>query len=272
MMMKSFVAEKPAKLIKLALSEIDDLTRSALLTALKKRDVKINGKRVGDDVTLSVGDRVEVYYIPKENVKFSLVYSDDMIVVVNKKKGVSSESVFESVKKQFKSASFIHRLDTNTDGLMIFGLTAESELELLKGFKNHTFIKKYRATVVGCPKKKEDLLTAFLRKDKDAAEVKIFDKQVKDSKPIKTGYKVIETNGETSVLEVTLFTGKTHQIRAHLAYIGYPIVGDGKYGNFAFNQKCGAKTQMLTAYELTLNFDKDSPLYHLSGKKFFIDN
>ena len=101
--------------------------------------------------------------------------------------------------------------------------------------------------------------------------MKIYDRKVENSVTIITGYKVIEKLGETSVLDVTLFTGKTHQIRAHLAYIGHFIIGDGKYGDNSINKRLGVKNQQLTAYSLTLHFSKDSPLYYLDGKTFCKD-
>ena len=98
--------------------------------------------------------------------------------------------------------------------------------------------------------------------------VKIYDKKVNGSVMIKTGYSVVEQRKDTSIVSVTLYTGKTHQIRAHLAHIGNPILGDGKYGDFEMNNKHNAKSQILSATKLTLNFSKESPLYYLNGKTF----
>ena len=192
----------------------------------------------------------------------------DKRFVHNKKQGYTSEEIFESVKEQYKGAGFIHRLDRNTSGIMIFSLNGEAEKELINGFKTHSFIKIYLATVYGKMPKKSDLLTAYLVKDSDNAIVKIYDKKVNGSVLIKTGYTVIEQKKDTSIVSVRLYTGKTHQIRAHLAHIGNPILGDGKYGDFEMNNKYNAKSQMLSATQLTLNFDKQSPLYYLNGKTF----
>ena len=266
--MKSFIADKNGKLSKLALNNIQDLTYSSLMKSLRKKDVKVNGKRVSQDVSLSIGDKVDVFYDAKIIQMFETVYQDQNVLVINKFSGFTSESVFEQIKKQFEGANFIHRLDRNTSGLMIFSLSNDATDELLKGFKERTFDKIYTATVVGKMPKKQDVLTAYLVKDKDSALVKIYDKKVNGSVMIKTGYSVLEQRKDTSVVSVTLFTGKTHQIRAHLAHIGNPILGDGKYGDFEMNNKYNIKSQLLSAIKLTLNFDKQSPLYYLNGKTF----
>ena len=266
--MKSFIADKNRKLTKLALYHIEDLSYSSLLKALRKKDVKVNGKRVNSDVTLTVGDLVEVYYTPNTIEKYTKIYTDENVAVIYKKSGYLSEVVFEALKDEYPTARFIHRLDRNTDGVMIFALNDMAEESLIKGFKERYFDKKYHAVVKGVPKQKSAILSAYLLKDKDAATVTVLDKKVDGAVPIKTGYTVMEDRGDTALLEVTLYTGKTHQIRAHLAYIGHPIIGDGKYGDFETNEQKGVKAQMLTAYSLTLNFDKSSPLNYLDKKTF----
>lgn len=268
---KTFIADKNGKLIKTALRVLDGVSYSALMKCLRKKDVKINGKRTDKDIDLSAGDEVTVFLPETEkSEKYSVIYSDDNVLVIDKKSGFTSESVYADIKDDYSDVRFVHRLDRNTSGVMIFAKGNAAETALLSGFRERDFIKTYRARVKGCPKEEEAVLNAYLLKDPIAATVKIFDKPVKGSVPIKTGYKVLFSDGDTSILSVRLYTGKTHQIRAHLAHIGYPLVGDGKYGDNDFNRAHGAKSQELTAYSLTLRFAADSPLYYLNEKTFYI--
>ncbi len=268
--MKSFIADKNKKLSKAVFSYIDDITFSAFQKALRNKDIKVNGKRVSSDLSLNVGDRVEVYYTPKTESFYSLVFCDENVLVINKKRGVTSDTVFGSLKKEYSTCGYIHRLDRNTSGLMIFSLNDRAEEELLLGFKNRTFEKEYVAEVVGFPKEKKAILEGYLIKDEKTSTVKISDKPFKGAVYIKTGYEVIENKENTSILKVQLFTGKTHQIRAHLAHIGHPIVGDGKYGVEKINKELKKSKQELCASKLTLNFDEQDYLYYLNGKQFSI--
>ena len=156
--MKSFIVDKNGKLSKLATLYIEDITFSALRDALKKKDVKVNGKRISKDISLNVGDKVEIYYTPNKTVGYTTLFSDQNVVVINKKSGYTSENVYAQLLSEFDTAKFIHRLDRNTSGLMIFALNDVAEKELLDGFKKHTFNKIYRARVKGTLQKKKDIV------------------------------------------------------------------------------------------------------------------
>lgn len=267
---REFVATKAARLSKSVAKHVDGLSFSVFFKSLRNKDVKLNGKRISEDVEIKEGDVVEIYFpsAKQDDLDDVIVYSDENILVAYKKSGILSESFYNSLSEEYKELYFIHRLDRNTDGIMVFAKNKTAEKELLDGFKNRTFDKKYLARVFGKMPSKKATLRAFLVKNATDAEVKVYDDRVKGSVEIKTGYEVLSENGETSLLEVTLFTGKTHQIRAHLAHEGHFVVGDGKYGDNAFNRRVGAKSQMLSAYKIKLVFDKKSPLYYLSGREF----
>ena len=266
--MVKFVVEKEIKLSRLAPSF--GVSYSALQKSLRKKDVKINGKRTKEDVTLKVGDIVEIFTEIK-HIELTKIYEDDNVLLIDKPTGITSDEVYEMLNIS-NNLYYIHRLDRNTSGLMIFAKNAESESELLNGFKNRTFQKKYLARVYQKPQKESMILTDYLVKDKEKGLVKIYSNKVNGSVKIQTEYKFIKDYGDdTSLLEVDLITGKTHQIRAHMAHIGHFVIGDGKYGKEKINRLYGKSKQQLRAYKLTLNFTKSEKLYYLNGKTFILD-
>ena len=165
-----------------------------------------------------------------------------------------------------------HRLDRNTSGLILFAKNQTALDILLDKFKHHEIEKHYLALVYGVPKKKSERLISYLFKDSSKSLVYISDVPKKGYLKIITSYSLIESINNTSLLDVEIETGRTHQIRAHLSYIGLPIIGDGKYGINEINKKFKAKTQKLVSYKLKFSFIKDSGiLNYLNGKSFEID-
>jgi 23S rRNA pseudouridine955/2504/2580 synthase len=224
---------------------------------LKTKDIKVNGKRVSGDVTIYKGDVIAYYLTAKQAEKpaFHVVYEDNNILIVDKESVVNSEAVFAAVARE-KESYFIHRLDRNTKGLLAFALNKKTEAALLNAFKNRNAEKKYHALCFGRFTKETDILTAYLKKDAEKSLVRIYDKPVNGAEKIITEYKVLQSNenGKTKV-EVTLHTGKTHQIRAHLSHVGCPIVGDMKYGDTAKNKLENTTRQQLVAKHLRFNLE-----------------
>lgn len=243
---------------------------SLVMKLIRKKDVKINGRRTGKDEQIIANDEISVYAEITDERAEKTIYEDENVLVSIKPKGITSEDFYGLIKKKRENARFIHRLDRNTDGIMIFALNDTAEKELLKGFKDRTFKKYYITKAAGTFDKKEGTLAAYLIKNAEKAEVKIFAEPKKGSDKIITKYKVLSEGDGFSVLEIELVTGKTHQIRAHLSHVGHPIIGDGKYGYKSINDKFKEKSQVLTAYKTQLFFDKESPLSYLSGKTFEI--
>ena len=235
---------------------------------LKRKEIKVNGKKVGENVALSVGDTVRYYLTAKqeETPAFSFVYQDENVAVVDKESGVNAEAVFAALCRM-GDYRFIHRIDRNTQGLMAFAKTDEAETALLQAFQGRTVQKIYHALCFGNLPKPADTMTAYLRKDEQNALVTVFAKPTDGAEKIVTEYAILEKVGETTKVEVRLHTGKTHQIRAHFAFVGCPLVGDMKYGDTAKNRALNATRQRLVAK--SLRFSLDGKFAYLNGKEFF---
>ena len=265
--MKEFTCDKYVKLSNFIIEKYaGGISYGTVMKLLRKKDIKVNGVRVYKDVTLSFGDEIAVYYDGEKSYSISVVYADDNVLICDKPTGITSEDFELVVKKEYPTAELCHRLDRNTDGILCFSLNEQANEELLKAFKNRTVKKYYLCEVYGSFKNKSGTLTAYLLKNAKESAVKIFKKQVENSVKIITAYKTLKESGGTSLLEVELITGKTHQIRAHLAYEGHFIIGDGKYGNQKVNALYKAKGQRLTAYKIL--FETSGALSYLNAKEF----
>lgn len=234
---------------------------------LRDRDIRVNGEKTGRNLPLNAGDEVAVYTTPKEEARafYGIVFEDENVLVADKYAGVNSEALFCALRERC-GARFIHRLDRNTCGAMIFAKNEEAEIELLAAFRERRVKKIYEAVCFHPFQKRADILTAYLKKDAAAARVKVFSEPQSGAEKIVTEYFDAESRGDLSRVKVRLHSGKTHQIRAHLAFAGHPVAGDEKYGDEALNKKYKLKRHILVAKRLSFSFS--GALSYLNGKEF----
>lgn len=270
------------KLNTFLLDNISNLSTNLYYQTLRKKDIKINGKRIHDNVTIHEGDEILVYIsdeLLNNNIKLDIIYEDENILVLNKPYNLEvtgENSLTTYVHNKYSNSTFkpmpCHRLDRNTTGLILFAKNKTSLNILFDKFKKHEIEKHYLALVYGTPKNDFQRNEAYLFKDRKKSRVYITDTYQKGSQKIITTYHVLEKrNDSTSLLDIEIETGKTHQIRSHLSYLGYPIIGDGKYGINRINKRFKKKYQMLCSYILKFNFKTDSGiLNYLNSYEFKI--
>ncbi len=272
--------------------------------AIRNKRIKINGKRAEISTRLCDGDVVQMYindeffgtdteteFLTAPSV-LNIVYEDENIMLIDKKNGLvvheDNENTVDTLINRIKhylydkgeynpdeensfAPSLCNRLDRNTGGIVIAAKNAESLRVLNQKIKDRELEKYYLCITVGIPPGKKDTITAYLEKNADGNTVKVSDRKNDRNKTIITTYKVLKTKGNLALLEIKLDTGRTHQIRAHMAHIGCPLLGDGKYGINKVNKEYKVKTQALYSYKLKFTFTTDSGcLEYLNGKEFAV--
>ena len=268
------------KLDKFVLDNLPYLSSGSFYKLLRNKDIKVNGKRTNQNIKLNINDEIIVYAPNNLKVKYNkldIVFKDENILIVNKPSNIEvtgNNSLTTKVHNNYLDAIFkpmpCHRLDRNTTGLVLFANNQVALNILEKKFKNHEIEKHYKALVYGIPKIKSAKLEAFLFKDSKKSFVYISDEYKKGYQKIITKYSVIDSfNNNSSLLDIEIETGRTHQIRAHLAHIGHPIIGDGKYGINHVNKQFGFKYQQLCHYKMKFNFTSDSGLLNYLNNKCF---
>ncbi len=275
----------PVRLDKYLMEQFPALNLGRLNKALRENKIKLNGKKQPLSTRVQNGDTIRLFLRDDqlENRPLPLavfVYEDDDMIVANKPAGIevdgpSADTLLKRVQAKLASegkaphAVLCHRLDTGTSGLILLAKNSRAEQFLTSAIKTRSIEKRYLCVTFGRPQPPAALMHDYLLKDADRGIVKIVNSPAGGAKEVITGYETLAVSGRLALLEVELVTGRTHQIRAHLAHIGCPILGDSKYGNNAANRELHFKYQALCAWELLFPAQIDDEQFaHLAGRVF----
>ncbi len=273
--------DKPVALAQWLAKTFPSMPKAATVKLLSGKDIKVNGQRASRDIMLANGDEVTIYLTDQklDGPPLEVLWHSPAVVVAVKPVGVLSKAEGEAdmearvsqwLAGQGEQATAIacHRLDSGTGGLMIFARSTEAETAVREMMEQGKILKSYRCVVRGKPVPDHAVLTAWLVKDAARAVVSVHNRPMPNGRTAVTEYTVLKSFGDCSLLSVTLHTGRTHQIRAHLAYLDHPILGDDKYGDRVFNRQHKARRQMLWACRLEFLFmpEECPALAGLAGK------
>lgn len=279
--MKSLIVNEKwnkKKLNSFLLENLEGLSMNMLYKALRKKDIRINEKRIHENVCIYTGDRIDIYLVDELLTKkqdIPIIYQDDNIMLVNKPSKIEvtgTNSLTSLLKQSYPTLEPCHRLDRNTTGLVLFAKNEQVLTVLLQKFKNHKIEKHYACHVYNIPRDTTKMEVAYLFKDAKKSQVYISPTPKKGYLKIITAYTILQKQeNNTCMLDINLHTGRTHQIRAHMAYLGYPIIGDGKYGNNEVNKKFKVNMQQLCAYYLKFDWTNEHTILdYLNQKEFQI--
>ena len=259
----------PTRLDKYLMQQYPVLTPGRLNKALRENKIKLNGKKQPLSTRVQAGDEIKLFLLPGQlnaappaegpaflQAKYpaKVVYENDQLLLADKPAGlpVNDESAPDTLihrvqlylykKGEYRpgesfAPALCHRLDTGTSGLVLVAKTAQALTDLTELIRSRRLKKEYLCVTFGRPEPSAATLTGWLKKDAAKGRVTVFDRPAADAAPIETRYETMAVSGRLALLRVELITGRTHQIRAHLASIGCPILGDGKYGQNAVNRQ-----------------------------------
>ena len=288
MKMREFIIQENdanQRLDKFISKAIPLLPKGLMYKSIRNKKIKVNRKRCEISTRLNVGDVVhcfiaEEFFEDSKSLDFlqvpadlKVVYEDDDVIVIDKPHGLLSHKDSKEIQdnaqdrllhylylknKQTEvsfTPAFVHRLDRNTSGLVIFGKTFSALKDLNEMVRLRHCIKKEYQTIVSGQLTKDGHLVGYMKKDENKQLCYMVSKTTPGALTMETKYRVLKSNRLFSYIEVELVTGRTHQIRLHMASTNHPVIGDRKYGNFEVNKmvknKYGLNHQLLHAYRIT---------------------
>lgn len=263
-----YISDKKIRCDVFLSEQISNLSRTSIQKLIKEKLVFVNGKNIkpnvileiGDEITFSIPEKKEITLVA-EDIDLDVVYEDDYIIIINKPRdmvvhpaaGNEEHTLVNALLNHCKLSminserpGIVHRLDKDTTGLIVCAKDDETHLKLVEKFSNREITKKYLAICNGSFSKDNGLIDKPIGRDeKDRKKMSV---KSKSGKEALTEYNVLISNLKYSLVDVTLHTGRTHQIRVHFSSLNHPIVGDETYGNK--NEKIKANGQMLHSYYL----------------------
>ena len=304
--MKKFTIDKNdenKRLDRFILKVCPDLPQALMYKYIRLKKIKINSKRAQINTRLCLGDEVSAYISDeffKEKPKafdflsapdrLNIVYEDENILLADKPQGLLvhpdkneyrdtligriqhylyNKKEYDPETENSFAPALANRIDRNTAGIVIAAKNAQALKILCEKIKEREIDKRYLAVVHGIPNKKSDILEGYLEKNREKNKVYLSNKKTENNLTVRTKYRTLVSKNNLSLLEIELLTGRTHQIRAHFASIGHPLLGDGKYGNLKEDKKLGYVKQALYSYKLTFDFASDAGILNYLDKKSF---